>query len=683
MSQTDIRGQIREYYGSVLSTSDDLRTNACCCATEAPPKYVLDVLRQIDDEILDRFYGCGSPIPPALEGATVLDLGCGTGRDVFIAAKLAGPQGRVIGVDMTPSQIAFAREHAPAQLERLGIPQGNVEFIEGFIEDMPQIADASIDVVISNCVINLSPFKEQLFAEVARVLKPGGELYFSDVFSDRRVPAELRDDPVLSGECIAGAMYLPDFRKMLREAGIGAFLVVDEHEMEVGDFAISTKLGCIGFKSCTIRAIKCDGLEDGEENCLQRATYLGTMPENPRYFDLSAEARLIKGRPVAVSSNMARMLEMSRYGRHFEITPARGHVGPFSFERANEALRLQTRRHPIALDELESACERLRIEPFAERVHDKGLLRSGRLSTMQLNLGYRCNLACSHCFLECGPARTEVMERKTMEEALAAFAAGGFATLDITGGAPEMNPELPWLIEQASAIAGKVIVRSNLCILGLPEYAHLAEVYRANRVKIVASLPYYEEEGCDGQRGSGTFRATIEQLRRLNGMGYGVDPELEVDLVYNVDGPFLAPDQAELEEFYRYELERTEDVRFNGLYALGNYALGRFATRLATQGKLDYYLGLLADNYNAAVVARIMCRTQVDVDWDGMLYDCEANHVLGLPIMDESGTQPLHVRDIVDRPLGERGIQTSPICYSCSAGAGSSCGGSLLEKYGR
>ncbi|MGI6221240.1 MAG: arsenosugar biosynthesis radical SAM (seleno)protein ArsS [Coriobacteriales bacterium] len=675
-TQLNIREQIRSYYNDVLSGTDDLRTNACSCANEAPPRYVLDVLREIDEDIIAHFYGCGSPIPPALEGATTMDLGCGTGRDVFICAKLVGPDGHVIGVDMTPSQLEFARSHTAVQLERFGAPVGKIDFIEGFIEDLADIADESIDLITSNCVMNLSPFKEQLFAEVFRVLKPGGELYFSDVFSDRRVPEELMSDPVLAGECIAGAMYLPDLERMLRACGVNVLLIVDEHEMEVGDIAMATKLGCAGFKSCTVRAIKCHDLELTEEDYQQTATYLGTMPENSRYFDWSSEIRFIKGKPVAISGNTAKMLAASRYARHFEITPPRMHVGPFDFEKANEALRIKTRRSPIGLDELEELCGKRGIEPFSQHVHDKGFLQTTELHTMQVNMGYKCNLACNHCYIECGPARKELMSRETMEQVLAAFAAGTFKTMDITGGAPEMNPELPWFIEQASAIADEVIVRSNLCILDQPGYGHLAEVYKANKVKLVASLPYFEELGCDGQRGSGTFRRIIEALRRLNEMGYGIDPELQVDLVYNIDGPFLPPDQGELAEYYRYELERNEHVRFNGLYAMSNFALGRFARRLANERKLGYYLGLLADNYNGAVVASMMCRTQVSVNWDGSLRDCEANHALCTGF-----DGPAHVSDIAAAPLGERTVVTTPICYTCAAGHGTSCGGSLMEKY--
>ena len=665
----DIRELVREYYGETLQGSDDLKTDACCCTAHTPPKYVIDVMNEIDDEIMAHFYGCGSPIPPALEGATVLDLGCGTGRDVYICSKLVGPSGRVIGVDMTEQQLAFARRHEAAQMARFGFTRSNVEFHCGFIEDLGAlgIEDESVDVVVSNCVINLSPFKDQVFKEIARVLKPGGELYFSDIFSDRRVPPKFYDDPVLRGECLSGALYIEDFRRILAEHGMPVYYDVETEPLHVGDFQIETKLGCIGFASHTVRAIKCADLEDREENYGQTATYLGTMPENGRYFDLTEDLRLIKGRPVAVSGNMAAMLRASRYAPHFEVRGDRTHhVGAFDQGAAQEALELARGKRRIGLAELEQACRDLGIEPFDQRVHDKELLRSApELATMQVNVGYRCNLACSHCFLESGPQRAECMERQTMEAVLAAFARGGFRTLDITGGSPEMNPHLEWFVREASALADEVIVRSNLTILDAPEYRHFMQVYAECGVHLVTSLPYFNEQGCDLQRGRNVFDRVVGVLRELNGLGYGVDPALKIDVAYNVSGPFLPPDQRELH------------VRFDNLYAFNNYALGRFANQLKREGKFDYYLDLLSENYNGAVVARMMCRSQVNVDYDGRLYDCEVNHVLGLPL-----DGPRNVRDLVDEPLGPRTIATSPLCYSCAAGCGSSCGGSLMDKYG-
>lgn len=675
----EIREQVRAYYGEFLGGSDDLHTDACCCSETPPPKYVLDVLKEIEPEIVAHFYGCGSPIPPALKGATVLDLGCGTGRDVYIASKLVGPNGHVIGVDMTPAQLAFARKHEAAQMERFGFEHSNVEFIQSFIEDMAAIEDDSVDVVISNCVVNLSPFKDQLFREVFRVLKPGGELFFSDIFSDRRVPEGFYDDPVLRGECLSGAMYIEDFRRMLQDNGVVTFYDVECDEVHIGDLRIATKLGCIGFYSHTVRAVKGVGLEAREEDYGQTATYLGTMPENKRYFDLSSEVRLVKGKPVAISGNMAALLSGSRYAEHFKITPAGQHRGAYDYAAAQEALALMRERERIGLAELEEACERLGIEPFEQRVHDEGFLLTRQMETLQVNVTYRCNLACKHCYLQCGPKNDECMTRETMESVLAAFRCGGYKTLDITGGSPEMNPNIEWFIGEAAKIADEVIVRSNLTILREPEYAHFKEVYATNKVHLVCSLPYFTELGCDNQRGGGVFRRVIDSLHELNELGYGRDPELVIDLVYNVDGPFLPPDQRELTELYKYELQRAESVDFDGMFAFNNWCLGRFANQMKAQQKFDYYLKMLADNYNGAVVASMMCRSMINVDYDGRLYDCEVNHVLGLPIMGADG-EPMTIEDIVEEPIAQRRIRTSPICYSCAAGCGSSCGGSLLEK---
>ncbi len=674
-----IREEVRRYYEEVLRDSDDLSTDACACATAAPPKYVLDALKNVEPEVVEHFYGCGSPLPPALEGATVLDLGCGTGRDVYIASQLVGEKGKVIGVDMSASQLDFARRFEDAHMRRFGYAQSNVEFLQCFIEDMEGIADASVDVVISNCVVNLSPFKEQLFSEVFRVLKPGGELFFSDVFCDRRVPEGFYDDPVLRGECLSGALYIEDFRRMLADCGVRACYEVAKEELHIGDFRIATKLGFATFYSYTIRAVKSGAFEDVEEDYGQTATYLGTMPENPRYFDLSSEVRCIKGREVAISGNMAALLANSRYAPHFRIAPAGTHVGRYDYGRAQRALSLSRGSSAFTLQDLEQRCEGLGIAPFDARVHDPELLQSAGLRTMQVNVGYACNLACTHCFLECDPRRTEVMSKETLAACLKAFAAGGYSVLDITGGSPEMNPHLEWFLDEASQIAEQTIVRSNLVILGQEKYAHFKEVYARNGVKLVASLPYYDAAYCDEQRGNGVFERIVAQLRELNALGYATTPELQIDLVYNVDGPFLPPDQRELEEFYAYQLKKSQGVAFNALYAFNNYPLGRFAAQLERQGKMDYYLQLLSDNYNASVVAHMMCRTQVNVDFDGRLYDCECNHVLGLPIVDGEG-RALSVHDIAEVPLGRREVRVNPVCYSCAAGSGSSCGGSLLEK---
>ncbi len=333
MQATDsILDAVRTYYGTVLQGTKDLRTSACC-STASVPSHVHAVLEEIDDEIHERFYGCGSPIPLALAGCTVLDLGCGTGRDVFVASRLVGKEGRAIGIDMTEEQLALARRHVDGHTSRFGYDEPNVDFRTGYIEDLRTagIADSSVDVVISNCVINLSPRKRRVFEEIFRVLKPGGELYFSDIFADRRIPAETAADPVLRGECLGGAMYTEDFRRLLRDVGCLDPRDVSSCPVELDDRELKERVGNVRFVSRTVRAFKLpDLLEDLCEDYGQVAYYQGTIEGAPHAFELDDHHRFETGRPVLVCGNTAAMLEQTRYGRHFNVVGSRSvHYGPF------------------------------------------------------------------------------------------------------------------------------------------------------------------------------------------------------------------------------------------------------------------------------------------------------------------------------------------------------------------
>ena len=332
MTQKVITDQVKEYYGRILATRNDLKTSACC-SIEALPTHHRQALSNIDDEILDRFYGCGSPIPPALAGCTVLDLGCGTGRDVYLAAQLVGPDGFVIGVDMTDGQLEVARRHVDPQTKRFGFARPNIDFRQGYIEDLASIgiADNSVDVVLSNCVINLSPDKERVFAEIFRVLKPGGELYFADVFAGRRIPMDLRNDPVLYGECLSGALYIEDFRRMLLRLGCRDYRVVTKRQISLDNPAVEAKAGMIDFYSMTVRAFKLACQEDICEDFGQSATYLGTIPEHPHRFPLDDHHTFITGKPMLVCGNSAAMVQETRFGRHFRVHGDRSvHFGPFA-----------------------------------------------------------------------------------------------------------------------------------------------------------------------------------------------------------------------------------------------------------------------------------------------------------------------------------------------------------------
>lgn len=328
--------KVREYYGKVLKNSGDLKTSACCCGDDVPALY-REILKEIDPEITERFYGCGSPIPSALEGCTVLDLGCGTGRDTFLCSKLVGPGGRVIGLDMTEEQLTVGRRHLAAQTQRFGFDLPNVEFRQGYIEDLrgAGLGDASVDVVISNCVINLSPDKPRVFREILRVLKPGGEMFIADVFADRRLPAALAEDQTLLGECLAGAMYVEDFRRLMHDLGCAdvRYLAARTIEMDTQDIALASKLGEARFCSLTFRAFKLEGIEDRSEDYGQTAEYLGGIVEAPEYFVLDAYHVFPRGAEVRVCGNTAAMLSGSRLGRHFRVTgDHEAHYGLFQVQ---------------------------------------------------------------------------------------------------------------------------------------------------------------------------------------------------------------------------------------------------------------------------------------------------------------------------------------------------------------
>lgn len=332
---------VKDYYGKVLKTNKDLKTSACCTA-EGMPLYLREILKDIHVEVKDKFYGCGSPIPVALEGKTVLDLGSGSGRDCFLLSKMVGPKGKVIGIDMTDEQIAVAIKYVDYHTEQFGLETPNIEFIQGYIEDLAGlgIQNSSIDVVTSNCVVNLSPNKEQVLAEIFRVLKPGGELYFSDVFASSRLPQELKEDDLMIGECLGGALYIEDFRRILNRLGCLDFRVMSNVIIDLHDDEIKTKSAMIDFHSITVRAFKLD-LEDRCEDYGQVATYLGCIDESPDAFRLDDHHLFEKGTPTRVCGNTAKMLEETRFKEHFRVEgDSKIHFG--LFDCGDDAIKTET-----------------------------------------------------------------------------------------------------------------------------------------------------------------------------------------------------------------------------------------------------------------------------------------------------------------------------------------------------
>ena len=296
----------------------------------------------------------------------------------------------------------------------------------------------------------------------------------------------------------------------------------------------------------------------------------------------------------------------------------------------------------------------------------------GALTTLQVNLGYRCNQACSHCHVAAGPSRTEMMDEATLALIPRVLAARSIATLDLTGGAPELHPGFRQLVRQARALGVAVIDRCNLTILTEPGQHDLASFLAEQGVRVVASLPCYLEANVDRQRGSGVFARSIAALQQLNALGYGQPHTgLGLDLVFNPQGPSLPPPQAQLEADYRRHLADSHGIVFNHLLALANMPIARFAEGLQRSGELLAYQALLEHSHNPANLERVMCRSLISVDWQGALYDCDFNQMLGLP------ARTRQLRDLLQHdPLGSP-IAVADHCYGCTAGCGSSCGGSL------
>jgi radical SAM/Cys-rich protein len=295
-------------------------------------------------------------------------------------------------------------------------------------------------------------------------------------------------------------------------------------------------------------------------------------------------------------------------------------------------------------------------------------LRATRIDVLQVNLGYRCNMSCKHCHVEAGPARTETMGEETVDEVLSALGQSDIPALDLTGGAPELNPNFKKLVRKARALGRRVIVRTNLTIFSEDGMGDLPEFYAESGVDVVASLPYYIESGVDRVRGTGAFKKSIEAIRRLNALGYGVEGGRTLNLVYNPPGAYLPPGQEALEAEYKRELKKNFGVFFTSLFTFTNMPIGRFRDFLKLTGNFDKYMEKLAGAFNPATLDGLMCRHLLSVGWDGALYDCDFNLVLGLPV-DESC--PGHIRDFDYSRLSRRKISVGEHCYGCTAGQGS------------
>ncbi|MDH5183328.1 MAG: arsenosugar biosynthesis radical SAM protein ArsS [Gammaproteobacteria bacterium] len=318
--------------------------------------------------------------------------------------------------------------------------------------------------------------------------------------------------------------------------------------------------------------------------------------------------------------------------------------------------------------------------PYLRQSSFPALIRAG-VEILQVNLGYRCNQQCVHCHVNAGPKRTEQMSLQTMQTVLDFIDAHKIKTLDLTGGAPELNENFRYLIAQATARGVKVMDRCNLTVLLEPGMEGLAEFMVEHKVEVVSSLPCYLEENVDGQRGKGVYQKSIAALKMLNRLGYAQEgSELILNLVYNPTGPFLPPPQKALEQDYRHRLFDEYGIKFNHLYSLANMPIARFGSSLLSKNGFDDYMNLLRNAHQDSNLESVMCRDLISVDWQGYVYDCDFNQMLKLPLSLKDSVKPkYHLSDLYEVDLSGQPIAVMEHCYGCTAGQGSSCGGALLD----
>jgi radical SAM/Cys-rich protein len=342
-------------------------------------------------------------------------------------------------------------------------------------------------------------------------------------------------------------------------------------------------------------------------------------------------------------------------------------------------MSLKSQQHQLSDSNFQiELLEKENITPFYEKLDTFGMypLRPSGIQVFQINIGKMCNQTCVHCHVDAGPDRKEIMTRETMELCLNILKKTDIPTVDLTGGAPEMNPNFRWFVQELKAIGKHVIVRCNLTIiLANPKYHDLPEFYAQNGVEVVSSLPFYEASRTDRQRGSGVFQDSIKALRMLNAIGYGIEATgLIINLVYNPAGAFLPSSQAALERDFKQVLQTKHSIVFNQLFAITNMPISRYLEYLIRSGNYESYMEKLLEAFNPSAAVNVMCKNTISVGWDGFLYDCDFNQMLDLKVEKSA---PQHLQDFDLEILNSRKIVLNQHCYGCTAGAGSSCGGEI------
>ncbi|MBN2530473.1 MAG: methyltransferase domain-containing protein, partial [Deltaproteobacteria bacterium] len=532
----EVKQTVKDYYGKILKGSADLKTDACC-TSEAVPANIRRVLKNIHPEVLSHYYGCGLIAPDELKGVRILDLGSGSGRDCYALAQLTGETGEVVGVDMTDAQLAIANRHVEWHTEAFGFKASNVRFVKGYIEKLDELdlLDNSFDVIVSNCVINLSPDKKAVLNEAFRVLKPGGELYFSDVYADRRIPKALMDDPILYGECLSGALYWNDFFRLAHAAGFADPRLVKSRTLGIDNPQIAKKLAGYHFWSATYRLFKLPQLESACENYGQSVRYRGTIEGQPDEFQLDHLHVFPKEKEVAVDGNTWRMLNESRFQPHFEF------VGDFTahlgiFKSGGSHMPVDTSKSSAA----NGACcapapALIQLSGPITKVSDCGTpnpasasppaqISASRLLEFWLHMGTHCNLSCPDC-LEGSTQNDSRIEPLSLDEAKPLIDEAvqlNVEQLCFTGGEPFASdnfvPMLTWAATRANCL-----VLTNGTEPFHRQYPRIqAALPLPFKLHVRVSLDYPDKAAHDKNRGIGNFDLAIAALQKLHNDGIAI-----------------------------------------------------------------------------------------------------------------------------------------------------------------
>ncbi len=540
-------------------------------------------------------------------------------------------------------------------------------FIEKLEKTELLIPDNSIDVVVSNCVLNLvkPDDKSRVFQEIYRVLKKGGRAVISDIVSDEDVPQYMQDDPELWTGCISGAFREDLFLKSFEDVGFYGIEILkyDEKPWKV--------INGIEFRSITVRAYKGkEGLcMDHGHAVIYKGHYKEIKDDDGHIFE--------RGKRVAVCEKTFRILKNPPYHEDFILIEPYRIPEPLPFPCSGGIIY----RHPretkggiITSHQGASQCcpEGIcsSIEPFDERLKMLNkILTKDRIDTIQVNVGNLCNQSCIHCHVEASPESKYIMSWDTMEKVINLISKNHGINIDITGGAPELHPEIERFISLISEYTDKILLRSNLT--ALIDRHNFLRLLKEKNVTLICSLPDIDSEKTDYQRGKGVFNSSIKALRMLNEIGYG--SELELHIVHNPVEPVLPELQEIIEQRYRDYLREEHEIVFNKLYILNNIPVGRFKKTLKTKGVYDEYIKTLYSNFNINTLDNLMCRNIINIGWDGRIYDCDFNNALNLPI--EISIDEIKTLDF----LRNIKIKTGEHCYGCTAMKGSGCYGSIVK----